>query len=54
MYYQDKFQNCGNDIYKNWKVLTKLIPKKNKFVNDVKLMIDNDQVPNKQIADVLK
>ena len=49
-YYQDKFQNCGNE---NWKVLTKLIPKKKKIVNDVKLMIGNDQVPNKQIADVL-
>ena len=52
-YYQDKFQNCGNDINKNWKVLTKLIPKKNEILNDVKLMIGNDQVPNKQIADVL-
>ena len=52
-FYQDKFQNCGNGINKNWKVLTKLIPKKTKIVNDVKLMIGNDQVPNKQIADVL-
>ena len=52
-YYQDTFQNCGNDINMNWKSLTKLITKKNKIVNDVKLMIGNGQIPNKQIADVL-
>ena len=41
------------DINKNWNVLTKLIPNKNEILNDVKLMIVNDQVPNKQIADVI-
>ena len=35
-------------INKNWKVLKKIIPKKNEVLNDVKLMIGNDQIPNKQ------
>ena len=42
-----------NEINKNWKILKNLIPKKNKMMNDVKLMIGNDQVPNKQFVDVL-
>ena len=53
-YYQDKFQDCGNDIKKNWNVLSKLIPKKNKNVNhDIKLTIGSDQIPNEGIAHVL-
>ena len=52
-YYQNEFQNCG-DIKKNWKVLSKLIPKKNKTENnDIKLTMGNEQIPTKQIADVL-
>ena len=53
MFYQDKFQSCGNDIKKNWNVLSKLIPKKNKVVNEIKVTIGDDQVPSEEIANVL-